>query len=383
MQPGTNPDDLQTILSRFHTWAEQHPGSANGKTHANGNGIAGIRELTYEEALAQHRRQAPPRERRKPARAARETAPPPATPGEIANTELPPATIAPTGEMPPAEPQLFADLPEPDIATPGAQTLASPEEKLPVVAEERVPANARTIAAPQAAKHESENAPASLSTIKTCARNQRVQAKAPVAAKTAQPARKVTASAHSGTKSRAKASSQAATPSPIVALKAVPAATAQRRSAASRPTGKKLAPKAAPRAEQHPEFRQVLAKSVCGAAKKAAGKKTEKAKKVPPERTRRITTRFSSAEERRLEKSAGQAGMTISAYLRKCALAAEHAEAAHPVVPVMRKKRSVQAEPPVEMRLFTQPAPTSLVGGWLTLLRQRFLTSPSRFAERA
>jgi hypothetical protein len=42
--------------------------------------------------------------------------------------------------------------------------------------------------------------------------------------------------------------------------------------------------------------------------------------KPAPDRTRRITTRFSLAEERRIGKCAAELGITVSSYLRQCAL---------------------------------------------------------------
>jgi hypothetical protein len=59
MQPGPNPEDINTILSRFQSWAEKHPseGNGNGNGHKNGAGSDSdeIREIPYEEAIRQYR----------------------------------------------------------------------------------------------------------------------------------------------------------------------------------------------------------------------------------------------------------------------------------------------------------------------------------------
>lgn len=387
MQPGTNPDDLQTILSRFHTWTDQQPGRTNGRTPTNGHGVEGIRELTYAEAVEQHRqRQAAPKERRrKPVRAAREAvAVPIAAASGTAKTEPPPPIVSATGETLEAEPQRFVPPPVRDAATLGTQTLPFAEEELPLVADKRAPSETRLHTA---AAKPAPDAPKKIGprTTKILAADRRAEANVPAAAKREKLSVKA-ATARTPTKTGAKVAAGikpvAAKAVPKVASRAVSASPVKSIAAASRPA-RKSAAKAAARRRKHPEFRQVLAKSLSAATKRPTSNQAAK-KKAAPERTRRITTRFSSAEERRLEKAAGQAGMTVSAYLRKCALATEQARTIAQAPPAAKRHvRAATARPAVETQLFAQPATTSLVGGWLTLLRQRFLSSPARFAERA
>lgn len=191
----------------------------------------------------------------------------------------------------------------------------------------------------------------------------------------------------------------------IRADKAAAAATATAEPAVRTPQTKS-AVAARPAKQKQPEFREMLARTVrsvktAAPVKKDAAPLTKRtalqskkkvvAKRAPePERTRRITTRFSTAEERRLEKAAAAAGMSVSAWLRKCALApgAGTAGRERSQVPTAGNrrtphKRTAAAGPAVASQLFAQPANSSLVGGWLSLLRQRFLGSPARFAERA
>lgn len=110
-------------------------------------------------------------------------------------------------------------------------------------------------------------------------------------------------------------------------------------------------------------------------------------KQVELDRDRRITTRFSAAEERRIEKHAASRGLTVSAYLRQCALSGGTKPTTAPKAIQEHKARSrkqsegarhVSSQP----TLFAQPAQSGL-GGWLTLLRRRFLSSPLRFSEQA
>ncbi|HVT99258.1 MAG TPA: hypothetical protein VHE33_17280, partial [Acidobacteriaceae bacterium] len=126
-------------------------------------------------------------------------------------------------------------------------------------------------------------------------------------------------------------------------------------------------------------FRQILANTV-RQPKEVVAAKTKPA----PDRTRRITTRFSPAEERRIEKCAAELGITVSAYLRQCTLAAAtakpQAEAPDPPAPAKaRKGRARGVEPAIG---YAAPPP-SFLGGWLALLRNRFLGAPVRFSEEA
>lgn len=113
------------------------------------------------------------------------------------------------------------------------------------------------------------------------------------------------------------------------------------------------------------EFRQVLVKSVVRA-------ETGTVKKA--ERAQRVSVRLSKAEERQLQAYAAQAGMTVSEYLRTRALEGS----------AQRGPVGVRAEDAAARRVTAEPAATkNALGGWITLLRNRFLSSPVRFAERA
>jgi hypothetical protein len=110
-------------------------------------------------------------------------------------------------------------------------------------------------------------------------------------------------------------------------------------------------------------------------------------KETNPDRTQRITTRFSPAEQRRIEKQAAESGLTVSAWLRHCALSGgttpvhpKKAQAA--TAKSGSKQRRVAIANPAHVALFSQPT-NSALGNWLTLLRQRFLSSPARFSEQA
>jgi hypothetical protein len=128
------------------------------------------------------------------------------------------------------------------------------------------------------------------------------------------------------------------------------------------------------------EFRQVLAKTVRDKnppPEKAATAKREK----PAERELRVSVRLTPVEERRLQQYAAKAGLTVSAYLRKRALEAEEIEDDKPV-----QQLEMVAVPRLPGRAAPATAPQparSGLGDWLTLLRNRFLSSPARFAERA
>jgi hypothetical protein len=112
-----------------------------------------------------------------------------------------------------------------------------------------------------------------------------------------------------------------------------------------------------------PEFRRALALSI-GEAKRAGNPSRAKDKG----RAQRVSVRLSRAEERQLQAGAAKAGVTVSEYLRMCAL--ETADAPH-------GKTAVEAAPQP-----AKPARSGL-GDWIALLRNRFLASPVRFAERA
>jgi hypothetical protein len=161
--------------------------------------------------------------------------------------------------------------------------------------------------------------------------------------------------------------------SPIQALPASPA----RRPVVKR-AGPASAAKSKLRTPRRPPFRQVLASTI--QQPKAALALRDK---PAQDRTRRITTRFSPGEERRLGKCAAELGITVSAYLRQCALTAvtQKPIPESPAPPASAKTR----KPPARATEHPVPnaAPAPLLGGWLALLRNRFLGPPVRFSEEA
>jgi hypothetical protein len=109
-------------------------------------------------------------------------------------------------------------------------------------------------------------------------------------------------------------------------------------------------------------------------------------KKGVPDRTRRITTRFTSAEERRIEKQASLLGLTVSAYLRHCALATVTPLAEPAPPPAMLAGRNKAPQRTAQSAYPPNPYATqgsSLIGGWLALLRNRFLGPPIQFSDDA
>ncbi len=321
MRPGSDPEDIHTILNRFQNWAGKEPGNANGKSPALESDS--VREVPYEEAMRhfQERHKTHPR---RVVRAPAEPAPPAEkAPPERAAAATPKQESAPVIPVPPAE----------------AAPLATPRQAEPEPA-------------PQA---------------------QRFPAFVTNATPAAQPSEK---------KKKKKPVTQKKKASAEPPVPAQPSAPATRKKPVlSRPPSRRFATKkkapltAMPRATapKTPEFRKVLAKTV-----RSGDTPTSSA----ADRNRRITTRFSSSEERRLERAAEQAGLTVSAWLRQCALRAE-AASAPPHAPASRSKAKKQAvpSPPAASTLFSSAAPSRV--GWLTLLRQRFLSSHARFSERA
>lgn len=53
MQPGSQSEDIHTILGRFHTWAGKNPG--NGKAGKLAVESDALREIPYEEAIRNFR----------------------------------------------------------------------------------------------------------------------------------------------------------------------------------------------------------------------------------------------------------------------------------------------------------------------------------------
>ncbi len=168
----------------------------------------------------------------------------------------------------------------------------------------------------------------------------------------------------------------------------VPPIAASARRTAPRPVMRRALPaaptKARPRTPEHPRFQQILANTV--QQPKAALAPNNKRE---PDRTRRITTRFSRAEERRVEKCAAALGITVSAYLRRCALSAvaqnPTQDSSGPDAPLktMPAKARNASRQSTAAPLTSYTPPPSLFGGWLSLLRNRFLGPPIRFSEDA
>ena len=158
---------------------------------------------------------------------------------------------------------------------------------------------------------------------------------------------------------RIKASARIATPRKIAA----PAVAQQRKA-------------------KQPPFHQVLAYSVQQPKRPVAKKK-----QAEPDRNRRITTRFSTAEERRIAKHAALAGLTVSAYLRKCALSVvastQSARAPTPASAPAKRRRTRAVAQAQSYQDYQYVEPTSLLGSWLALLRNRFLPPPVRYSGQA
>jgi hypothetical protein len=143
---------------------------------------------------------------------------------------------------------------------------------------------------------------------------------------------------------------------------------------AATPESKKQTRKPERKAQAAPaqEFRQVLAKTV-----RQAKPAVRPAVKKEKGRDQRVSVRVSRAEEHRLQACAAKAGVTVSEYLRMRALEGATEPAA------MARRTAIDAEEAaLAARVPAKAAKTGL-GDWLALLRNRFLASPVRFAERA
>jgi hypothetical protein len=123
------------------------------------------------------------------------------------------------------------------------------------------------------------------------------------------------------------------------------------------------------------EFRQVLAKSV------RQGERVARSAKVKPvERKDCVLVPLSSGEKVRLRQCAAMAGVTVAVYLRMRALGMELPQSApdlRTLAGTETQKTVAQAVPVEENQAH------SGFGNWITLLRNRILASPARFAERA
>jgi hypothetical protein len=311
MQPGTNPDDIHTILSRFNHWA--------GKQTANGNNghskalrclDAGVREIPYEEAIRRMRS-------RKNDSAASVVA-------------AQPAIDAAQNAVPSEKPPKTVGVPFPLRATP-ASPVPEPTALAAIPAQDPTRASRRTSAL-------QEN-------------NARAKAKPGVTLKT----RKALRSSKPAPKKRTAAQSQE-----------LPVTPEKQRRTSRTPSH------AAP--SQQPQFRQVLAKSI-GEAKLTH--KPVRAKEKG--RNQRVSVRLSRTEERTLQACAAKAGVTVSEYLRMRALEALQSETVpQTAAPASAPHRKTAVAAPEAAK-----PPRSGLGDWIALLRNRFLASPTRFAERA
>jgi hypothetical protein len=343
MQPGTNPEDIHTILSRFSEWAGEEPANGNGHAKKLKGLEPGVREISYEEAMRLLRK-------RGAIGAASTAAQPAAEPAPAAAQKAAPAEKpAALRKSDPSEPQASAvetPLPLRTAAATAAMGTAAPARKVVSPAKTKRKTGARNAkAAPL------ETTKASIGTARKKLRPSIVAVKRTAGAgKAAEP-------------KRAIEKQQIAIWKP----KAEKRPTTIRKQRRNGGYGQQ--------AERAPEFRQVLARSVHEAKPAARAVQTEE-----KGREQRVSVRLSRAEEKRLQACAASAGVTVSEYLRMRALEPDAA------VPKSRaggsavthdKRKPVQAAPEA-----TRPSRGGL-GDWIALLRNRFLASPLRFAERA
>ena len=176
----------------------------------------------------------------------------------------------------------------------------------------------------------------------------------------------------------ARRKSRQAEPAMQSAKLATPTAQKQRKkTAAASPRGTSVKTRAAAmdRAAT-PEFRNVLTESLRAEKPAAIPVRARRA-----ERSQRVSVRLSSDEESLLQQCAARAGVTVSGYLRMRALDGQRA-----AEPERKPSIFAPAEIPVvrsAAAIASAPAAKSGFGEWITLLRNRFLASPVRFAERA
>ncbi len=423
MQPAANPEDIRAILSRFHTWAEKNPvqGDSDGNGHGNGAGnghaAAGseeLREISYEEAIRKHRDRGAAKMPKRAAAASAPTTPVARRPARVKAEPEPrmevfqglpvePAqelSVAPPILKPPAVETQPRPVPAPvhaenapedrtPLATAFEQITAAIERNEKISRPEYAPA-VKTAKTEKLAKSEAPAAAAAQTTAtpaaKTAAapRTPKVQRKAgrrPARAKIAAMAKMpltreaITAALAAKPQSRpvTKVGSALIKPPIVAGIKASARIAAPRKSAAPAVAQRRNA--------KHPPFHQVLAYSVQQPRQPVA-----KRKQAEPDRNRRITTRFSTAEERRIAKHAALAGLTVSAYLRKCALSVvastQSARSATPAsAPAKRRRQTAPQAPSYQDYQYVEP--TSLLGSWLALLRNRFLPPPVRYSGQA
>lgn len=419
MQPGTDPEDINSILSRFHSWAEKKPAAnGNGSPQGNGGPSEGVREIAYEEAMREHRsRRVPQNGSSKPSaprrKAAAHQASPP-SPAPVPNA-LTKEVAPPQAKKPPFVPslELLAAL-RSAAAAPAAREASPPPEPLqpilfreendPATEERSTPPAASPVTVSPAAKNP-PSAPktaaasafrealagattATAGVAGTIAPKPRARPKTLrekiAAAPTQRPAvaaqRPAPLRASIGANSRPQVK-----PAKIVqpAIRAKPAIANTRRTATKAVTARRSASLlAAKRRKPRPApFRQVLTNTIQQPRLADAA-----AKKGMPDRTRRITTRFTTVEERRIEKQASQLGLTVSAYLRHCALATVTPPAEPAPPPAMLAARNKVPQRTAQSAYPPNPYATqgsSLIGGWLALLRNRFLGPPIQFSDDA
>ena len=414
----TRAEDLHTILSRFHSWEGQQP------TNRNGHGAkpkaelaeAGdeVREISYEEALRKHRAWH--------AEAIEEPVTTAKT-ARVAAGEAEAGTIRGTASEGGTERPSFRDEVVAAVATkpPGGKTAAENGARTGV----RATTGRASEASGQHAA-EAPGAPTQPASEVPVRRVPRIDLPRKSAlprggnrgsaepgrmqgAASAEPAVKSEArTAGAGRSAGAETKRSGSGPRPgkqrqQVTRKAVRAAepvgqqttgkangTKQKglRRAGSRPAAPRQAELRSAKVSGRGKagFQQVLERSLertSGAQR--AGAMAPRAQ-AAPDRSQRVTTRLSRAEQRRIQACATRAGLTVSAYLRQCALAAEDAEVrqktASPGPGGWGGARTAAGARTGGDNL-QAAASSSGLGGWLTLLRQRFLASPRRFAERA
>ena len=411
----TRAEDLHTILSRFHSWEGQQP------TNRNGHGAkpkaelaeAGdeVREISYEEALRKHRAWH--------AEAVEEPVTTAKT-ARVAAGEAEAGTIRGTASEGGTERPSFRDEVVAAVATkpPGGKTAAENGARTGVRATTGRASEAfwqHAAEAPGAPTQPASEVPVrrvpridlpQKSALQEGNRGSAEPGRMQGAA-SAEPAVKSEArTAGAGRSAGAETKRSGSGPRPgkqrqQVTRKAVRAAepvgqqgtgkangTKQKglRRAGLRPAGSRQAELRSAKVSGRGKagFQQVLERSL----QRTSGVQRAEAKapraQAAPDRSQRVTTRLSRAEQRRIQACATRAGLTVSAYLRQCALAAEDAEVrqqtagtggwggARTAAGARTGGDNLQAA-----------ASSSGLGGWLTLLRQRFLASPRRFAERA
>ncbi len=195
----------------------------------------------------------------------------------------------------------------------------------------------------------------------------------------AAPRRLAAVPADTAPKSTSAAATRGLQQSTPAAKKKSDPSTAKKRTAKTAPPVAAAARKpgsqrAAPHQATQTDFRHVLAKSVQRKSTPAPTKSNRL------DRSQRVSVRLSDAEEHKLQQCAARAGVTVSEYLRRRALQTEPAQA---------EARRNQYRGPEQPKTAAQFSPAvsapvkSSFGDWITLLRNRFLSSPVRFAERA